>query len=39
LSRIGEPAAASTQMALRRLLRLADVDTLIDGFSRLMQEF
>jgi maleate isomerase len=29
----------STQAALWRLLRLAGVDTLIDGFGRLMQEF
>jgi hypothetical protein len=39
LGRIDKPAAASTQVALRRLLRLAGVDTLIDGFGRLIQEF
>jgi hypothetical protein len=38
LGRIRNPATASTQLALRRLLRLAAVDTLIDGFGRLMQE-
>jgi maleate cis-trans isomerase len=38
-ARIGEPVVTSTQAALWRLLRLAGVDTLIDGFGRLMQEF
>ena len=31
--------AALAQAALWRLLRLAGVDTLIDGFGQLMQEF
>jgi hypothetical protein len=34
-----KPVVTSTQAALWRLLRLAGVDTLIDGFGRLMQEF
>jgi maleate cis-trans isomerase len=34
-----KPVVTSSQAALRRLLRLAGVDTLIDGFGRLMQEF
>jgi nucleoside 2-deoxyribosyltransferase len=38
-ARIGKPVVTSTQAALWRLLRLAGVDTLIDGFGRLMQEF
>ena len=38
-ARIGKPVVTSTQVALRRLLRLARLDTLIDGFGRLMREF
>jgi maleate cis-trans isomerase len=34
-----KPVVTSTQAALWQLLRLAGVDTLIDGFGRLMQEF
>lgn len=33
--RIGKPVVTSTQAALSRLLRLASVDTLIDGFGQL----
>jgi maleate cis-trans isomerase len=34
-----KPVVTSTQAALWRLLRLAGVDTLIDGFGWLTQEF
>jgi maleate isomerase len=37
--RIGKPVVTSTQATLSRLPRLAGVDTLIDDFGRLMQEF
>jgi maleate cis-trans isomerase len=39
LRRIGKPVVTSTQAALWRFLRLAGVDTLIDGCGRLLQEF
>ena len=38
-ARIGKPVVTSTQATLSRLPRLAGVDTLIDDFGRLMQEF
>jgi hypothetical protein len=37
-ARIGKPVVTSTQAVLWRLLRLADVETSIDGFGRLLRE-